>query len=75
MLISLFNSSSFGVTFVLEAAWVPSMVCDRDEEGTASVGVVVSRDGDEEEGDTSIMFSTSDESDGLLPEMKAKNTN
>ena len=51
------------------------MVCDRDEEGTASVGVVVSRDGDEEEGDTSIMFSTSDESDGLLPEMKAKNTN
>ena len=32
-------------------------------------------DGDEEGGETSITFSTSDASDGLLPEMKVKNTN
>ena len=51
------------------------VVCDRGEEGTASVGVVVCCDGDEEGGETSITFSTSDESDGLLPEMKVKNTN
>ena len=42
------------------------MVCHRDEEGTTSVGVVVCCDGDEEGGETSITFSTSDESDGLL---------
>ena len=51
------------------------MVCDRDEEETASVGVVVCWDGYEEGGETSIMFLTSGESDGLLPEMKVKNTN
>ena len=51
------------------------MVCDRDEEGTASVGVMVCCDGDEEGGEISITFSTSDESDGLLPEMKVKNKN
>ena len=50
------------------------MVCDRDEEGTTSVGVVVCCDGDEEGGETSITFSTSDESDGLLREMKVENT-
>ena len=63
MLMSLFNSSCFGGTF------------DRDEEGTASVGVVASCDEDEEGGETSITFPTSDDSDGLLPEMKVKNTN
>ena len=72
MLMSLFNSSFFGVTFGLGAAWVPAVVCYRDEEGTASVAVLVSCDGDEE-GETSITFSTSDESDSLLPEMKVKN--
>ena len=51
------------------------MVCDRDEEGTVSVGVVACCDGDEEGGQTSITFSTSDDSSGLLPEMKVKNTN
>ena len=50
------------------------VVCDRGEEGTASVGVVVCCDGDEEGGETSITFSTSDESDGLLREMKVGNT-
>ena len=51
------------------------MVCDRDEEGTASVGVVACCARDEEGGETSITFSTSDDSDSLLPEMKVKNTN
>ena len=51
------------------------MVCDRDEEGTASVGVAAYYDGDEEGGEASIAFLTSDDSDGLLPEMKVKNTN
>ena len=37
--------------------------------------MVVCCDGDEQRGETSITFSTSDESDGLLPEMKVKNTN
>ena len=37
--------------------------------------MVVCCDGDEEGGETSIMFSTSDESDGLLSEMKVKNKN
>ena len=48
-----------------------------DEEGSASVGVVVCCDGDGKGGETSITFSTSDEGDGLLPEMKVtiKNTN
>ena len=46
------------------------VVCNRDEEGSASVGVVVCCDGDEKGGETSITFSTSDEGDGLLPEMK-----
>ena len=32
-------------------------------------------DGDEEGGETSITFSTSEDSDGLLPEMKVKNAN
>ena len=32
-------------------------------------------DGDEEGGETSITFPKSDDSDGLLPEMKVKNTN
>ena len=50
------------------------MVYDRAEEGTASVGVVASCDEDEEGGETST-FSRSDDSDGLLPEMKVKNTN
>ena len=50
------------------------MVCDKDEEGTASVGIVACCDGDEE-GETSLTFSTSDDSDGLFPEMKVKNTN
>ena len=36
--------------------------------------MVVCCDGDEEEGETSVTFSTSGESDGLLPEMKVKNT-
>ena len=48
------------------------MVSDR---GTASVGVVACCDGGEEGGETSIMFSTSEDSDGLLPEMKVKNAN
>ena len=48
-----------------------------DEEGNASVGVVVCCDGDEKGGETSITFSTSDEGEGLLLEMKVtiKNTN
>ena len=46
------------------------VVCNRDEEGSASVGVVVCCDGDEKGGETSITCSTSDEGDGLLPEMK-----
>ena len=75
MLMSLFNSSCFGVTFGLGAVWVPAVVCDRDEEGTASVDVVVCCDGEEEGGETSITFSASDESDGFLAEMKVKNTN
>ena len=58
MLMSLFNSSCFGVTFGLGATWVPAVVCHRDEEGTTSVGVVVCCDGDEEGGETSITFST-----------------
>ena len=37
--------------------------------------MVVCCDGDEQRGETSITFSPSDESDGLLPEMKVKNTN
>ena len=49
------------------------MVCGSDEEGTASVGVVTC-DG-VEEGETSITFSTSEDSNGLLPEMKVKNVN
>ena len=32
------------------------MVCDRDKEGTASVGVLVCCDGDEEGGEASITF-------------------
>ena len=51
------------------------MVCDKDEEGTASVGVVASCARDEEGEETSITFSISDDSDSLLPEMKVKNTN
>ena len=51
------------------------MVCGRDKEETASVGVVVCCDGDEERGETSMTFSTLNKSDGLLPEMKVKNTN
>ena len=51
------------------------MVCDRDKEGTASIGVLVCCDGDEEGGETSITFSTSDESNGLLSEMKIRNAN
>ena len=46
------------------------MVCDRDEERTASVRVWWL-----EEGETSITFSTADDSNGLLPEMKVKNVN
>ena len=49
------------------------MICGRDEEGTASV-VVVTCDG-AEEGETSITFSTSEDSNGLLPEMEVKNVN
>ena len=62
-------STEFTFVFII------SIICYRDEEGTASVGVVVCCDGDEEERETSIMFSTSGENDGLLPEMKVKNTN
>ena len=51
------------------------MVCDRDKDGTASIGVLVCCDGDEEGGETSITFSTSDESNGLLSEMKIRNAN
>ena len=51
------------------------MVSDRDEGGTASVGVVVCCDGDEDRGENSITFSTSEDSNGLLPEMKVKNAN
>ena len=51
------------------------MVCDRDKKETASVGMVVCCGVDEEGGETSIMFSTSDESDGLLAEIKVKNKN
>ena len=51
MLMALFNSSCFGVTFGLGAVWVPSGVCDRDDEETASVGVVVCCVGDEEGGE------------------------
>ena len=51
------------------------MVCDRDKEGTASIGVLVCCDGDEEGGETSITFSRSDESNGLLSEMKVRNAN
>ena len=75
MLMSLFNSSCFGVTFGLRAASVHAVVCDRGKEGTASVGVVVCCDGNEKEGETSITFSTLDYRDGLLPKMKVKNTN
>ena len=75
MVMSLFNSFCFGVTFGLGAAWVPAVVCDRDEQGTAPVGVVACCDGDEEGGETSVTFSTSDDSDSLLPEMKVKDTN
>ena len=51
------------------------MVCGRDKQGTASVVVVACCNGDEEGGETSITFSTSDDSDGLLTEMKVKYTN
>ena len=51
------------------------MVCDRDEQGTVSVRVVACCDRHEKGGETSMMFSTSSDSDGLLPEMKVKNTN
>ena len=51
------------------------MVCDREEEGTASVGAEVCFDGDEEGGETSITFSTSGNSDSLLPGKKIKNIN
>ena len=51
------------------------MVCDRDEEGTTSVDVMICCGGDDEGGKTSITFSTSDEIDVLLPEMKIENTN
>ena len=46
------------------------MVCDRDEQGTVSVGVVACCDRHEKGGETSMMFSTSSHSDVLLPEMK-----
>ena len=72
---SLLNSSCFGVTFGLGAASAQAVVCDGGKEGTASVGVVVCCDGDDKGGETSITFSTLDDSDGLLPEMKVKNTN
>ena len=72
---SLFNSSCFGNTFGLGAASVHAVVCGRGKEGTTSVGVVVCCDGDEKGGETSVTFSTLDYSDGLLPEMKVKNTN
>ena len=74
MLITLFNSSCFWVTFGLGATLVPAVVCDRDEEGTASVGVVACCDGDKEGGETSITVSILDDSDSLLHEMKVKNT-
>ena len=74
MSMSLFNSSCFGVTFGLRAALVLAVVSNRYEEGTASVGVVACCDEDEE-GETAITFPTSDDSDGLLPEMKVKTTN
>ena len=48
MLMSLFNSSWFGVIFGLGTARVPAVICDRDEEGTVSVGVVACCDRDEE---------------------------
>ena len=51
------------------------MVCHRNEEETASVGVVACSDGDVEGGETSITFSISDDSDGLLTDMKVKNIN
>ena len=44
---SLFNSSCFGVTFGLGAASAQAVVCDEGKKGTASVGVVVSCDGDD----------------------------
>ena len=47
------------------------IVCDRDEEGTASIDVVVFCDKNEEGGE----ISTSDEGSGLLPEMIVKNIN
>ena len=47
------------------------IVCDRDQEGTASIDVVVFCDKDEEGGE----ISTSDEDNGLLPEKKVKNIN
>ena len=51
------------------------MVCDIDEDGTASASEVTWCDRDEKGGETSIAFSTLDDSNGLLPEMKVKNTN
>ena len=45
---SLFNSSWFGVIFGLGTAQAPALICDREEEGTASVGVVARCERDEE---------------------------
>ena len=70
MLMTLFKSPCFGVNFGLGAVWVPAVVCEGVEEGTASAGVAACYDGDEEEVETSITFSTSGDSDGLSPEMK-----
>ena len=61
MLMSLFNSSCCEITFGLGVATV---VCDRDKERTTSVDVVDFCDGDVEGGETSMTFSTSDDSDG-----------
>ena len=72
MLMFLFNSSCLGGCFWFKSCFSSHQ---RDEGGTASVGgVVTCCDRDEEGGETSMTFSTSDDSDGLLPKMKVKNT-
>ena len=45
------------------------------KKGTVSDGVVACCDRNEEGGETSIIFPTLDDNNGLLPEMKVKNTN
>ena len=51
------------------------MIYDKDEEGTASVGMVACCARGEEGGETSMTFSTSDDSNGLLVEMEVKKKN